>query len=884
MFIDPTGNDFRTKPYSPVINSGDPADLPPPGSAGRVDIGHIEQYGASFFVDDDYCQTCANDGLIWQVDAFTSIQEAIAAAEAVQQTLTTEAAVQFKIGIAPGTYTESITINSPIWLQGSGAEVTSLASAGTAVTFANATHAGIRDFTIIGTNNNTTGIHITNASNNITVTRNLIKDHGSLGTGVLVNGRSSGHIAFNTLANIGHSIEVEGDWAWADVENNIITTWWFDALEADSGSIINSNFNLLNNPLGYGSYYDGIVPGLYDITGSDPLFVDNNTYHIQEGSPAMDTAYPLADVPVGGGVAADRGYFEVTDATIAATVFLGKLDQSRTMANVGVQSVEYSVVPVADVTSPVTATLPGSWQTAVLATPNQSLTYWNSNYTPTAEGYYRLYSRATDVNNNTETNHATWYDGAFIVDETPPIVTWTLPLNGATSNTGFLVLQAETADYALNLFNVDTIAFDIDGTTYPATWSSDPWTADGHSPRSFILYTNMISTGLSIGSHSAKAIVTDKAGNRSQSQTINFTVTAVGTPDTIAPTLTITSHLSGDVVHQTETVIAGSGGDADSGLQGYYISFNAGVSWQEMSNTGSGFRYRWVLGTQQGTTYPLKVRAIDWAGNHTSQDLVLSIDTVPPSDINPITIEHAPGSHSDMMYSTPASWITPTDNSGAVTVYADTREDPIQEDDYMYTNYSLHETNFGFAGFFEGFLRPLTYYAAIRVEDLGGHRQFYSFGPWYVGTVRDSSVIWQEREQSIRATLDGHIDIEHLEWLTPTEHLDDDPRPINGRQAFYAAWDGSGPIVAWEGASWNSQGDLWVYYDLYNGGTTQPITITGSLPFEADLAIHIKDEQHGYVWQYSSGQWQQQTMNDKEYNFSHNPERGWHRNRRGARV
>ncbi|MCP5085174.1 MAG: hypothetical protein GY948_26130, partial [Alphaproteobacteria bacterium] len=318
---------------------------------------------------------------------------------------------------------------------------------------------------------------------------------------------------------------------------------------------------------------------------------------------------------LGGGLIADIGYHEYEDQTIALSILMGELDASRVTANIGVQAVEYGVVPVVDSTLPVTATLPLAWTNAALSLPNESLTYWNASYTPTTEGYYRIYSRATDVSGNTEDDEVDWYDGAFIVDDTNPTVTWLSPANGSNFGTGFVTLQAQTADYIGNEFNIGSIAFEINGTSYPATWSSADWEADGSTPRTFILYTDVISTGLPIGSYSAKAVVVDEAGNSAETSLITFNVTGVGTADTIAPTLTITSHVSGDIVDEYETIIAGTGSDAESGIQSYAVSLDGGITWQDAIDTGSGFAYTWLIGAAQGTTYPVPARAIAWAAN-----------------------------------------------------------------------------------------------------------------------------------------------------------------------------------------------------------------------------------------------------------------------------
>ncbi|MCP5010062.1 MAG: hypothetical protein GY942_08810, partial [Aestuariibacter sp.] len=338
----------------PIINSGDPGDSAPPGAGGRVDIGHLEQNGASFYADDDYCQTCNNDGLIWQVNAFDKIQDAIDTVEAIQTSLTTGEVVPFTIGVAPGIYDELLTIRSPITLLGSGADQTILQpSSDGGVTFNGATQAGIEGFQIDGTAaaNFSTGILVTGNANNITIQRNLIVNWTKSGQAIVFEDRGSGIVKFNTIVNSSLGIQANGDWAVVQATNNIIyhsIVGSFTAMETNGtpiGGIINSDYNLLYRSV-FGLYYTRVNQGANDILDVDPQFVDTTDYMIQVTSPAIDAADPGEPVSLGGGLIADIGYHEYEDQTIALSILMGELDASRVTANIGVQAVEYGVVPV----------------------------------------------------------------------------------------------------------------------------------------------------------------------------------------------------------------------------------------------------------------------------------------------------------------------------------------------------------------------------------------------------------------------------------------------------------------------------------------------------------------------------------------------------------
>ncbi|MCA9980227.1 MAG: carboxypeptidase regulatory-like domain-containing protein, partial [Anaerolineales bacterium] len=138
--------------------------------------------------------------------------------------------------------------------------------------------------------------------------------------------------------------------------------------------------------------------------------------------------------------------------------------------------------------------------------------------------------------------------------------------------------------------------------------------------------------------------------------------------------------------------------------------------------------------------------------------------------------------------------------------------------------------------------------------EAGATDEFLNFtgeavGLWYGG----GSFI-----QSIRN--DGRMDIANSEWLTATERLDDDFR--SGRtQTLWASWDFEGPYIGYQGASWGENGDgqMWAYFDVYHGrGTTQPISGTATLPFEADVAIQTISPEVAQTWRYNdgSGSWE----------------------------
>ena len=80
----------------------------PRPALSNPDIGAYEQGLTEVWVDDDYCDGCANDGHIWGYDAFDNIKDGIAAVEGST------------VNVAPGTYVEDgqIVIDKDVTIVG----------------------------------------------------------------------------------------------------------------------------------------------------------------------------------------------------------------------------------------------------------------------------------------------------------------------------------------------------------------------------------------------------------------------------------------------------------------------------------------------------------------------------------------------------------------------------------------------------------------------------------------------------------------------------------------------------------------------------------------------------------------------------------------------
>jgi hypothetical protein len=211
-------------------------------------------------------------------------------------------------------------------------------------------------------------------------------------------------------------------------------------------------------------------------------------------------------------------------------------------------SVETGLTFVGDTTQPVTTTLPGAFTPATLATTSTMTTphttsYWQTPVTPqSGDGLYRFYSRAGDLVSNSMADQeaTTWYRGAFIVDSTPPTVTWLSPADGATT-TAPVALEATVSDYVADGFSVADFFFEVDGEVVAAQWAAEPWSADPvtQTARTFWAWAE----GLAVGSHTMQAVAQDEAGNEGRSATITLHISGAAAADTTPPVFTVTTPL-----------------------------------------------------------------------------------------------------------------------------------------------------------------------------------------------------------------------------------------------------------------------------------------------------------------------------------------------------
>jgi hypothetical protein len=160
------------------------------------------------------------------------------------------------------------------------------------------------------------------------------------------------------------------------------------------------------------------------------------------------------------------------------------------------------------------------------------------------------------------------------------------------------------------------------------------------------------------------------------------------------------------------------------------------------------------------------------------------------------------------------------------------------------------------------------YNAFVVSEDSYGNLSWNRFGPIYVDTPQTPDLI------SLSPVINGSTTSEiYHGWMDSggsqigINRIISDTLPLglslNGAQKFYLTWDAAALRLAWLGANWESDGDLFIYLKTGSGlGTNQaynpyPATLndTLTLPFAADTLLFVEDSHAAQLLRWNGTAW-----------------------------
>ncbi len=234
---------------------------------------------------------------------------------------------------------------------------------------------------------------------------------------------------------------------------------------------------------------------------------------------------------------------------------------------------------------------------------------WSVNWNTTtyADGSYSLTAKATDNAGHESTSTPV---SVTVDNNAAPTVSITSPADGSTVNKPVTIVANATDDAG-----VSSVAFYyVDGGTDVlignGTASGDVWTYSGWNPAD--------------GQYTLKAVATDTGGKSTTSAPVTITVV---TPDTTAPTVSITSPADGSTVAGVTTIIASA---TDDGTVTRVEFFVDGTSIGADENGADGWSVDWDTTGDVDGWHVLTAKATDDSNNTGESDGVgVLVDNIP---------------------------------------------------------------------------------------------------------------------------------------------------------------------------------------------------------------------------------------------------------------
>ena len=292
-FLDPQHNVFRVGTGSAL-------------AAGNLGPAGYYTPTPDAYVSPGYCPSCANDGLIWGLTAFSSIQAALYGGAQHVYAL-------------PGQYPEAVHLLAGSQVLGSGADLTEIRPPAGVASGALVSAEGIADATLRGVSlaggGTFAGARAVAGASGITFSRDIIRQTT---TAIGLDGPStSATIVNDTITGNGLGIDAT-NCAALDVRNTVFAS--------TAGAGLRYQANCPNQLVRYNDYYQN-NPDVSDGTGNpplgagsigvDPAFTDAGAgdYRPLPGSPLIGAGDPSDPSPPGSGGRVDIGYVQASRAS-----------------------------------------------------------------------------------------------------------------------------------------------------------------------------------------------------------------------------------------------------------------------------------------------------------------------------------------------------------------------------------------------------------------------------------------------------------------------------------------------------------------------------------------------------------------------------------------
>ncbi len=286
-----------------------------------------------------------------------------------------------------------------------------------------------------------------------------------------------------------------------------------------------------------------------------------------------------------------------------------------------------------------------------------------------------------------------------------------------------------------------------------------------------------------------------------------------------------------------------------------------GGAFQPAEFDGTTWHYSLIAGDEDGTVVQVTARITDSLGRTATATKNVTVDNVPPTAVT-LTLRYhdASGDHTvtpgQTVYAASPSlllnWSASSDGNGLgnyLVGWTSTSSDVPNGLKSVSPN-SAHSSTFKPA-------EAQVYYAHVVAQDVAGNQTPQTIGPIYIDSPRTPDLLGLNYQGWMNSGASQFSDNQAVALnASPVASLRDP-------QNFYLTWNADTLRMAWTGADWNNDGDLFIYLDSAGGGATALFnpypdssgTIRLPNGFGADYLIWVKDNQTAQLMQWNDSGW-----------------------------
>jgi len=439
-----------------------------------------------------------------------------------------------------------------------------------------------------------------------------------------------------------------------------------------------------------------------------------------------------------------------------------------------------------------------------------------------------------------------------------------------------------TGEAFAEMNSLQALTVTVDGNMlYTATWAQDEltqtlWSAvwDPSAPAYGAPYDGAINDG----AHALHAAVTDWAGAVA-------TTTLSVIVDTLAPKISITSLITSANLHAPGLLdLTGIVTDA-GGIKSLEVTVaerNVEIAATVVEGV---WRAAWPLGGRalfDGDVFTVTAHALDVGGHTTLVTGTVVIDLLPPAPVA-LTMTSAgavitPGLTLRSLPPTlELAWTESSDGSGLATYRVEWTAAVTATQRIISGTSGLART---------AIFTPAEgeqIWAHVASEDVYGQQTWQSSGPFYVDSpVTPDHTVLEPGQQPYRGWMDSGCTLVGVD-----RRLSRQASPgaaLSAAQALYVSWDTEALRLAWTGADWRADGDLFIYLDTRDGGTSTlfnpyevmaptiylpgvtPISTVGAMA--ADILVWVRDDATALLLEWQGDYWDfVTTLDGSQYRF-----------------